>query len=149
MGGGGRVVCVPLDYDENNEEDHLMRKAATLITTAASVAVLMGSLALTPTSAVGAEKKAESVIEQGKKLAFNRKKGNCLACHQIAGGTLPGNIGPPLVAMKQRFPSKQALREQIWDATKRNPNTSMPPFGRHKILTDEEIDKIVEFVWTL
>jgi len=124
MGGGGRVVCVPLNYDENNEEDHLMRKAATLITTAASVAALMGSLALTPTSAV-------------------------VACHQIAGGTLPGNIGPPLVAMKQRFPSKQALREQIWDATKRNPNTSMPPFGRHKILTDDEIDKIVEFIWTL
>ncbi len=126
-----------------------MRKAVTLITTAASVAALLGSLALTADAAVAAEKKAQSVVEEGKKIAFNRKKGNCLACHQIAGGTLPGNIGPPLVGMKQRFPSKQALREQIWDATKRNPNTSMPPFGRHKILTEEEIDKVVEFIWTL
>ena len=126
-----------------------MRKAVTLITTAASVAALLGSLGLTSDAAVAAEKKAKSVVEQGKAIAFNRKKGNCLACHQIAGGTLPGNIGPPLVGMKQRFPSKQALREQIWDATKRNPNTSMPPFGRHKILTEDEIDKVVEFVWTL
>ncbi len=127
-----------------------MRKAATLITTAVSAATLLGSLALTSDPAVAAEKKkALSVVEQGKQIAFNRKKGNCLACHQIAGGTLPGNIGPPLVAMKQRFPSKQALREQIWDATKRNPNTSMPPFGRHKILTEDEIDKVVEFIWTL
>lgn len=127
-----------------------MRKAATLITTAVSVAALLGSLAFTSDLAVAAEKKkALSIVEQGKQIAFNRKKGNCLACHQIAGGTLPGNIGPPLVAMKQRFPSKQALREQIWDATKRNPNTSMPPFGRHKILTEDEIDKVVEFIWTL
>jgi len=126
-----------------------MRKAVTLITTAASVAALLGGLALTTDAAVAAEKKAKSVVEQGKAIAFNRKKGNCLACHQIAGGTLPGNIGPPLVGMKQRFPSKQALRDQIWDATKRNPNTSMPPFGRHKILTEDEIDKVVEFVWTL
>ena len=37
-----------------------------------------------------------SDIEQGKKVAFDRKKGNCLACHMIAGGELPGNIGPPL-----------------------------------------------------
>ena len=126
-----------------------MRKAVTLITTAASVAALLGSLALTADTAAAAEKKAQSVVEEGKKIAFNRKKGNCLACHQIAGGTLPGNIGPPLVGMKQRFPNKQALRDQIWDATKRNPNTSMPPFGRHKILTEDEIDKVVEFIWTL
>ena len=91
----------------------------------------------------------DSAIDEGKKIAFDRIKGNCLACHQIAGGELPGNIAPPLVSMKTRFPDKAKLRAQIWDATKANPNTIMPPFGRHEILTEGEIDKVVEFIHSL
>ncbi|MBD3671695.1 MAG: sulfur oxidation c-type cytochrome SoxX [Gammaproteobacteria bacterium] len=87
--------------------------------------------------------------ETGKKVAFDRKKGNCLACHMIAGGDLPGNIGPPLVAMKARFPDKAKLRAQIWDATVKNPNSMMPPFGKHKIMSESEIDDVVEFIYTL
>lgn len=88
-------------------------------------------------------------VEQGKKVAFDRKKGNCLACHMIAGGSLPGNIGPPLIAMKARFPKKADLRAQIWDATEKNPNTIMPPFGKHQILSEKEVDLITEFIYTL
>lgn len=122
-----------------------MRKTAKYISTATSVAVLLGSLALTPaTSAVAA-----SAVEEGKKLAFDRKKGNCLACHAIKGAHLPGNMGPPLVYMKARFPDKSKMRAKIWDATKSNPNTSMPPFGRHQILSDSDIDKITEYIYTL
>jgi len=90
-----------------------------------------------------------AVIEQGREVAFDRKKGNCLACHQIEGGDLAGNIGPPLVAMKYRFPEKAKLRAQIWDPTTANPDTMMPPFGLHGILTEDEIDKITEFVYSL
>lgn len=90
-----------------------------------------------------------SVIAEGKKLAFDKTKGNCLSCHMIEGGELPGNIGPPLVAMKARFPDKAKLREQIWDATRNNPTSMMPPFGRHEILTESEIDTIVEFIHSL
>ena len=126
-----------------------MRKTAKIISTATAVAALMGSLSLAPIqSAMAAEKELTSV-EQGKKLAFNRKKGNCLACHSIAGGSMAGNMGPPLVAMKARFPDKSKLRYQIWDATKANPNTVMPPFGRHKILSEKDIDLITEYVLTL
>ena len=124
-----------------------MRQTSSLLATAACVAVLSGSIALTVSAPASAAE--ASVIEEGKKLAFDRKKGNCLACHQIEGGDLPGNIGPPLVAMKARFPEKAKLRAQIWDATRVNPNSIMPPFGRHKIVSDTEIDKIVEFVYTL
>ena len=88
-------------------------------------------------------------MEQGKAISFDRKKGNCLACHQIEGGELPGNIGPPLVAMKARFPDKAKLRAQIWDPTKANPNSVMPPFGRLQVLSEGEIDKVVEFIYTL
>lgn len=92
---------------------------------------------------------ADDVIAEGKKIAFDRVKGNCLACHMIEGGELPGNIGPPLVAMKARFPDKAKLRAQIWDATRSNPNSMMPPFGRHEVLTESEIDKVVEFIHSL
>lgn len=123
-----------------------MRNPAKLITAASAVAAMLGTLAMSSQLAVAEEK---SVIEQGKEIAFDRTKGNCLACHQIEGGQLPGNIGPPLVAMKARFPDKAKLRAQIWDSTKANPNTMMPPFGRHEILTEEEIDNVVEFVYSL
>jgi L-cysteine S-thiosulfotransferase len=123
-----------------------MRLTARLITTASALATILGVLSLSPQLAIAAD---ESVIDQGKKIAFDRKLGNCLACHKIEGGDLPGNIGPPLVAMKARFPDKAKLRSQIWDSTRNNPNTMMPPFGRHEILTEAQIDKVVEFVYSL
>jgi len=88
-------------------------------------------------------------VAKGKKVAFDRKKGNCLACHMIDDGALPGNIGPPLVAMKARFPDKGALRAQIWDPTVANPNTMMPPFGKHRILSEKEVDLVTEYIYTL
>lgn len=91
----------------------------------------------------------EQRLADGKRLAMARSKGNCLACHAIADGELPGNIGPPLVYMQQRFPDKAQLRAQVWDATARNPDTVMPPFGRHGILTDEEIELIVDYIHSL
>ena len=86
---------------------------------------------------------------RGKSLAMDRSKGNCLACHAIADGALPGNIGPPLMAMRARFPDRAALFEQIWDATQRNPDSRMPPFGRHGLLTEQEIEMIVDYLYTL
>ncbi len=82
-------------------------------------------------------------------VVISRTKGNCAACHAIQGVGAYGNIAPPLVALKQRFPDKAKLRAQIWDAGVVNPRTVMPPFGRHKILSDQEIDQVVEFLLTL
>jgi len=127
----------------------MMRTLPGILTTAGSVLALAGGMALLSAPSLAADAKAESVVEQGKAIAFDRKKGNCLACHQIEGGDLPGNIGPPLIAMKARFPDKAKLRAQIWDSTKANPNSIMPPFGRQQILSESDIDKIVEFVYTL
>ncbi len=98
-------------------------------------------------------KKAETALSEeakvGKKVAFSRKKGNCLACHFIKGGEAAGNIAPPLILMKARFPDKKKLRAQIWDATNRNPESTMPPFGRHKVISEKEVDQITAFVWSL
>lgn len=89
-----------------------------------------------------------ALIDAGKQIAFDRAKGNCLACHQITGGESPGNIGPALVNMKIRYPEKKKLFDRIADATTFNPETSMPPFGKHQILTASELDQVVEFIWT-
>ena len=89
------------------------------------------------------------VIQKGKEIAWDRKKGNCLTCHMMEGGQQVGNVGPPLMAMKARYPNKADLRQQIWDPTKRNPMTSMPPFGRNHILTEEEIDFVTEYIHSL
>lgn len=124
-----------------------MRQSASMISTVASAAVLMGSLAIMPATTSAAEEM--TVIEQGKELAYDRKLGNCLACHQVGEGSLPGNIGPPLVAMKARFPDRAKLRAQIWDSTASNPNSIMPPFGKYKIVSEDDIDKIVEYIYTL
>jgi len=126
-----------------------MRKPARFVmSTAVAMTLVVGGLAVV-SGVAKAEGDTASLIEEGKKVAFNRKKGNCLACHKMKGGSLEGNIGPELVNMKSRYPDKAKLRAQISDATINNPNTIMPPFGKHKICSEKEIDAIVEFIYTL
>ncbi|MBK1719353.1 sulfur oxidation c-type cytochrome SoxX [Thiocystis violacea] len=85
----------------------------------------------------------------GKLVANDRAKGNCVACHAMAGSEGPGSIGPVLIAMQTRFPSKKELANQIWDATVKNPEAVMPPFGKHQILSQKEFVDVVEFIWSL
>jgi len=91
---------------------------------------------------------AQTPVMPGQPLAFDRAKGNCLTCHDIKGGDAPGNVGPPLNDMKNRFPDRNELAAIIYDETKRNPQSVMPPFGRNLILTHEEIESVVDFLYT-
>jgi sulfur-oxidizing protein SoxX len=109
---------------------------------------VIGGLLCSPVFAEG-DSDGISELEQGKALAFSRTKGNCLACHYVEGGELTGNYGPPLIAMKIRYPDREVLREQIWDASVKNPDTRMPPFGRNRILTEEEIDLVTDYIQSL
>ena len=86
---------------------------------------------------------------EARAMAFDRNKGNCLACHMIAGGEMPGLVAPPLMMMKQRFPDREVLKEQIWDATIRNPESVMPPYGRHGVFTEEELEMVVDYIHSL
>ena len=74
-------------------------------------AVLASSLTLLP--AAQADSEGAAMLEEGKKIAFTRAQGNCLACHYIEGGESPGTIAPPLVAMSSRYPDKAALRQHL------------------------------------
>lgn len=98
---------------------------------------------------VASPARAQSAVADGEKLAFDRGKGNCLTCHVIKGGDLPGTIGPELKDIKSKYPDRNELTAIIFDETKRNPQTMMPPFGRNRILTEQEISAIVDFLQTL
>ena len=119
-------------------------------------------------TAVAQEKKSElgATEQKGKDLAFDRQKGNCLACHVLPGGDLPGNLGPSLVGVATRFGAVknpeteqekagnkkaiQKLTAMLQDPEEQvDPTVSMPPFGKHKILSQEEIDKVVAYLMTL
>lgn len=127
-----------------------MRTPRSLRAQRVAVAILLGGLLhFQAASAAEEAQKQPTPAELGKAIAFNSSKGNCLACHMIDDGDSPGNIGPILMSMQARFPDKAKLRAQIWDATAANPNSTMPPFGRHGILSEEEIDLVVEYLYTL
>jgi sulfur-oxidizing protein SoxX len=135
------VVVLALNEEGDEEMKNLARKRASVITG------LLAALLATGAMAQGAKKE-----ESGKDIAYNRSKGNCLACHGFP--TMPdaeqtGNSGPPLIAMQARFPDKAALRAKVWDASATNPTTMMPPFGKHQLLTEEEIDKVIDFIYGL
>ncbi len=123
-----------------------MRKFHQVAAACAISAIMLSGSVLAQNAA--APKKEET----GKDIAFNRVKGNCLACHGMP--TVPdaestGLYGPPLIAMSARYPDKAKLRAQIWDATAFNPASSMIPFGKHGVLTEQEIDKVTDFVYGL
>ncbi len=119
---------------------------AGLATTVSAGAIALGVMTTASAAKLGLE---ASAAQRGQEVAFTRKLGNCLACHHIPGGVSAGNIAPPLVGMKKRFPDKAALRAQIWDPRVKNPDTSMLPFGAHGILTEQQIDDLVEYLYTL
>jgi len=125
---------------------HRRRVAAEILT------ILALSAAPSPllTSGIAAAQTASQVARPmpGETLAFDRSKGNCLTCHVIAGGDAPGNVGPELSDMKARYPDRKEVAAIIYDETKRNPQTVMPPFGRNLILTDQEIEAVIDFLYT-
>jgi sulfur-oxidizing protein SoxX len=87
-----------------------------------------------------------------RELFTRADKGQCIACHQLPEGAGPStraDLGPRLEGSRMRVLGKAALRETIADPTRANPDTVMPPFGRHHILDAAEIDRLVEFLHAL
>lgn len=88
-------------------------------------------------------------VADGREIAADRNRGNCFSCHRAEGAEMAGNIGPPLVKMQLRFPDRQALKTQIADPRLKNPATVMPPYGAHGILTNMELEHVVDYVHSL
>jgi L-cysteine S-thiosulfotransferase len=85
-------------------------------------------------------------------LYVQPEKGHCIACHQLPPGAGPAtrsDLGPPLTGERMRALGKPGLRAVLEDPTAANPQTPMPPYGRHLILDAREIDRLVEFLLAL
>ena len=122
------------------------KKSKGLLSVASAMLI---AVSLSTTAVMAKEEVAADPLAEGKKLSFERKKGNCLACHMIKDGMAPGNIAPPLIVMKTRFPDREVLKSQIYDASKKNPETIMPLFGRYEVLSEDELDKVVDYIHSL
>ena len=122
-----------------------MRKPAKFLSTTSAVFMLLGVAAFAPTVALAVD---DDLAADGKKIATDRKKGNCFTCHEYKGAHLAGNLGPTLTGISKRK-SRKEIYDQIWDATKINPMTTMPPFGKHEVLSKKEINAVTEWVLTL
>lgn len=99
----------------------------------------------------------------GRKLAINRKKGNCLACHvmPISEQSFHGETAPSLYGVANRL-SEGELRLQLVNSKVTNENTMMPSFYRvtgynrilkkfdgKTILSAQEVEDIVAYLNTL
>ena len=51
--------------------------------------------------------------------------------------------------MKMRFPEREVLYQQVADPRIRNPNTVMPPYGAHGILSERELNLVIDYLLTL
>jgi L-cysteine S-thiosulfotransferase len=124
-----------------------MRRALSMAACAAPLMAGLLALAPAPVAAQGAP--AAKPAMPGQALVFDRSKGNCIACHTMAGGDVPSNVGPELNNMRERFPDRGDLVAILTNEEARNPLTMMPPFGRNLILNAREIEQIVDFLYTL
>lgn len=98
---------------------------------------------------------AQTTSQNGRALFIEERKGNCVACHKTPTDSSlksPSGIGPALESIKPKYPApadRLRLRDAIRDSSKTNPATIMPPYGKHRILTEAEIDAIVAYLETL
>ncbi len=93
-----------------------------------------------------------ATAQDGRALFLDPAKGRCAHCHQVPGDAAIkslSTIGPPLVHMKDKFPTPEALDPVIGDVERRKPGSFMPPYRKHRLLTDAEIAAIARYVWTL
>ena len=127
--------------DTSAKPDFSERSVVTRYIPALALALMIGGATISTARAQSAS--------EGQKIAFDRGKGNCLTCHVIKGGDLPGSIGPELKDIKSKYRDRADLVAILNDETKRNPQTVMPPFGRNRILTEQEINAVVDFLQTL
>jgi sulfur-oxidizing protein SoxX len=95
---------------------------------------------------------AQSQPQSGRDLFVRADKGYCIACHQVPDGAGPAtrsDLGPRLDGAGMRALGRARLRELLADASRANPETLMPPFGRHRILDSAEIDRVIDYLHAL
>ncbi|MCC2096428.1 MAG: sulfur oxidation c-type cytochrome SoxX, partial [Hyphomicrobiales bacterium] len=101
--------------------------------------------------------------DQGKELMVNRRKGNCLACHQISAledQPFHGEVGPSLDGAAERWNEAQ-LRLILVNSKEVFDGTVMPAFYKSEgffrvrkdhegktILTAQEVEDVLAYLQT-
>lgn len=100
---------------------------------------------------------------QGRVVAANSDRGNCLICHRAPIAEVPvfGDVGPPLDGVGGRLDGAQ-LRLRLVDARKVNPATIMPAYykveGLYRVapryrgrpmLSAQEIEDVLAYLASL
>ncbi len=152
---------------------HLRPLSVTLTALAMSLGLLLGAGAqaeeLVKYQIVGGESIDKSLTGQpgdpvnGRKLAINRKLGNCLACHvlPIPEQAFHGNVGPDLSEAGGNL-SEGEIRLRVVDSKVLNPDTIMPAFYRNDgfervmkkfqgktMLSAQQVEDVVAYIMTL
>jgi len=121
-----------------------MKYVKSRMFTCIAAATIIGSLSVS--NMAGAEEKPKTPLEKGRDLTITM----CQACHLFENTDQAGTLGPPIVAMKDRFPDKKKLYDIIYDPhVAIKPHTMMPPFGRNGLLDDKEIQLVIDYIYTL
>ncbi len=140
---------------------------------AVSLGLLLGASAqaqeLVKFEIVGGESIDKSLTGQpgdpvnGRKVAIDRKLGNCLACHVLPVPEQPfhGDVGPDLSESGGNL-SEGEIRLRVVDSKVLNPDTIMPAFYRNAgfervmkkfqgktMLSAQQVEDVVAYVMTL
>lgn len=79
-------------------------------------------------------------------------KGNCVACHEVPAGAGPAiraTVGPRLDGARLKAWDRARLRALLVDPMVSDPDTVMPPFGRHRLLSPQEIERLIDYLHAL
>ena len=100
-------------------------------------------------------------VARGRRLVFDRQKGNCLVCHAVPGVNSPGDLGPDLAGVAGRHALAE-LRLRLVDPRRIDPDGRMPSFYRldgltrvakgfagKPLLEPREIEDVLAFLETL
>lgn len=100
---------------------------------------------------------------RGRKVVIGRKKGNCLACHDIKAipeQPFHGETGPALEHIPEHHTVAE-LRMRLVDPKVLNPNTMMPSFyklGQYRVLkkfqgktvlSAQDVEDVIAYLMTL
>lgn len=114
------------------------------------LAVAAGAAAQAAQTGQTAQTAQAGDVASGKKVAFSRKQGNCIACHSLPGAAMPGNVGPPLGAwIRSTFRTEHALVRYLYDPAAKIRHVVMPEFGKNRILTRRQLQQVADYLWSL
>lgn len=127
----------------------LMLQGCKTASTTAATAPAPAAVAQTVAPAAEVKKEVKQIEMDPLKIMTNPNIGNCTACHALPNKPeiVAGDIGPPFTDMKHRFPDFTRLVAAINDQRATTYQTIMPPFGRNRILTPEQIDAVAKYIY--